>query len=148
VLLGGCTPAAQNGDDPTKLAQAAIQNPLPPDKANEMLHEVGENWMYGNGVGETAIAVGSIVAFPPSLIYWLGNAALSVAGYETIGVSRVLPDEEKAQWNGFYDGVSGVPGKVTAAVAGREFITRDHAKDRLEKYMPVLPPEGEQKVAP
>lgn len=152
LCLSSCTPAAPNKEagSPTDLAQAAVARPLPPEKAKEMLHSAGENWLYGNGLGETAIAVGSIVAFPLSAIYWVGNAALSVAGYETVGVSRVLPEEQKAQWNGFYDNVSGAPGRVTAAVAGHEFITREQAKDRLMKYMPTVEPtaNAQQKDAP
>lgn len=139
ALLAACTPAASNQEaSPTQLAQAAVAKPLPPEEAREMLGDAGENWLYGNGLGETAFAVGTIVVFPLSAIYWVGNAALSMSGYETIGVGRVLPEEERAQWNGFYDQVSGAPGRVTAAVAGREFITREHAKDRLQKYMPVV----------
>ena len=101
-----------------------------------MISDVGHNWLYGNGVGETTIAVGSIVAFPPMVIYWLGNAALGVAGFEPIGVSRVLPAEDKAEWNSFYDDVTAGPGRMNAAVAGEEFVTRQRAKERLEKYMP------------
>ncbi len=144
LVFSSCTPAAsKNEATPTDLAQAAVEHPLKPEEAKEMLNDAGENWFYGNGLGETAFVVGSIVAFPLTAIYWAGNAALSVAGYETVGVSRVLPEEERAQWNGFCDQVSGAPGRVTAAVAGREFITRDQAKDRLMKYMPTVTPTAE-----
>lgn len=103
-----------------------------------MLKDAGQNWLYGNGLGETAMAVGSIVAFPPMVLYWLGNAALGVAGYDGIGVSRVLPEEDKEEWNQFYDTVTAGPGRISAAVAGEEFITRARAKERLEKYMPKV----------
>lgn len=149
VLLGapfGCTPRQSSEPDPAQIAKQAALNPLSPEEADAMLSDVGENWLYGNGLGETAIAVGSVVAFPPAAIYWLGNVALSAAGYEPIGVSSVLPEDEKAQWNGIYDGISGAPGRVSAAIAGKEFITREHAKERLDKYLPPMPaPEVESK---
>ncbi|MBN8549053.1 MAG: hypothetical protein J0M12_07040 [Deltaproteobacteria bacterium] len=138
-----CAPAASkeaSEPSPTDLAKQAVANPLPPEKAQEMLHEAGENWLYGNGLGETAFAVGTIVVFPLAAIYWVGNAALSATGHDTVGVHTVLPEESRAQWNGFYDQVSGAPGRVSAAVAGREFITREQAKDRLMKYMPTVTP--------
>jgi hypothetical protein len=142
----GCTPRQSPDPDPAQIAKQAALNPLSPEEADAMLGDVGENWLYGNGLGETAIAVGSVVAFPPAAIYWLGNVALSAAGYEPIGVSTVLPEEEKAQWNGIYDGISGAPGRVSAAIAGKEFITREHAKERLDKYLPPVPaPEVESK---
>ena len=140
LSVAGCTPAVSEGDNSVELAKAAVQKPLPPEKAKELAGDVGENWLYGNGIGETMIAAGSIVAFPPSAIYWLGNAAMSMAGYEPLTISRALPDEERKDWNATYDSVTAGPGRLSAAVAGREFISRDLAKERLDKYMPKLTP--------
>lgn len=145
LFVAACAERKSPEPDPTTMAKAAVLHPLSPEQTQEMMGDVGENWLYGNGLGETAIAVGSIVAFPPAALYWIGSVAAGAAGYET-GVSAVLPEEERAQWNGFYDDISGAPGKLSAAMAGREFISRDLAKERLQKFIPVTPNSEQEKV--
>ncbi len=118
--------------------KAAVEKPLPPEKAKELLSETGSNWLYGQGVGETALTAGAIFAFPPYAIYVVGNGVLSLAGYKQIRVTNALPDEEKAAWNDTYDTITSGPGKVSAAIAGKEFRTKEVAK---EKIIQIIKPE-------
>ena len=110
------------------------QKPLPPEEAQALLGEVGRNWWYGQGLGETAVEAGGIVLFPPYALYVLGNAALSVSGYEPIYITDALPEEDKVSYDKMYDTLTSVPGKVNADVAGERFVTKKVAKESLKKY--------------
>ena len=109
--------------------------PLPPEQAKQVMREVGENWLYGEGVGDTALAAGTVVAFPPYAAVLLGNAVLSISGYEPIWLSDALPEEEKEQWNEIYDTVGQGPGRFSAAVAGEEFRTKQLISQRYKKVL-------------
>lgn len=119
--------------------QQITEHPLPPEQAKAMVKEVGNNWLYGDGMGNTAIAVGSTIAFPPLGLWWLGNAALSLAGYEPLRVADALPKQEGDAWRHAYDSVAGAPGRVAAAIAGKEFRSEELAKERLKSYFPAVP---------
>ena len=99
------------------------------------MSDVAGNWFYGQGLGSSALTVGTIVVFPPYAVLALGNVILNLSGYESIGVSTVLPEEEKKSWNSFYDSVTSGPGRFTSAVAGREFVTNDMAKQKMASYL-------------
>jgi hypothetical protein len=129
LLFSGCTPAKAPHEHLPSLKH--VQAPLSEEDSNELLGRMGGNWLYGNGVGETALAAGTVFVFPPYALYLLGNAALGLGGYEQMRLSDALPDQERSQWQGFYEGVTAAPGQVSAAIAGREFITREHAKERI-----------------
>jgi hypothetical protein len=141
--LGGCALKKKASED--QLSQVVKSKPLKPEESKEMLKEVGQNWLYGQGVGETALTVGTIVIFPPYALWVLGNAALSVSGYESIKFSDALPPEEKAAWVDTYDSMASGPGRLTAAIAGKEFRTQDVAKEKLDKYIHRGSP-GSQRV--
>lgn len=117
--------------DPKVLAQ----NPLTPEQAQGLLGEVGDNWLYGQGMGDTMVNVGAMVAFPPYALVLLGNAALSVGGYEPIAISDTLPDEGRAMWRETYDEITSVPGRAAASAAGTEFRTPEVADKRIELYL-------------
>lgn len=108
-----------------------VTKPLPPEKTEELLEEVGSNWLYGQGMGETALTAGTILAFPPYAIYVLGNGILSLSGYEELRVSDALPEAAREEWNSAYDTVTSGPGRISAAVAGEEFRNREIAKDKI-----------------
>lgn len=141
LVLFGCTPAKAPHEHLPSLSQ--VKAPLSEEDSNELLGRMGGNWLYGNGVGETALAAGTVFVFPPYALYLLGNAALGLGGYEQMRLSDALPEEERANWREFYDGVTATPGQVSAALAGREFITREHAKDRING---ILQKAGKNKV--
>lgn len=108
---------------------------LSPQQTREVMGEVGGNWLYGEGVGETALAAGTVAAFPPYAAVLLGNAVLSLSGYEPIWLSDALPAEEKEQWNEIYDTVGAAPGRFNAAVAGEEFRTREVVNERYKRLL-------------
>ena len=132
--VAGCA-AKHTVGDPVLEPAALATNPLPPEEAQELLGEMGNNWLYGHGVGETALTIGAIVAFPPYAIYVAGNSLLEIGGYDQLRFSDALPEEERDHWNHFYDSVTAGPGRVSAAVAGREFRTRERARAVVEPYV-------------
>ena len=145
-LLGACSLFKEKKySDTDPDIQKVVSNPLPPEKADELLGEVGSNWLYGSGLGETAVAAGSIVVFPPYALYVLGNGILSLSGYEPIYVTDALPDEDREQWNEAYDSIVSSPGQLTSAVAGREFRNKEVAKEKIYKVLSSADAEQTQK---
>ena len=118
-----------------RLAFDATSNPLPPEKGKELLAEMGGNWLYGQGLGETTLNVGAIVLFPPYAIYLLGNAAISLSGHAPLHFSDALPGEVHDNYLSLYDNVTSAPGRVSAAVAGEEFRTNERANENLQKVL-------------
>ena len=146
VLLCGCV--SQSGSSsrpPEPMASSTIpvplgdvintKEPLSPERTEELVHQVGENWLYGQGMGETALNVGTAVVFPPYLVYLVGNAALGLSGYEQITPSSILPDQPKEAWRKAYGSVTQTPGRVAAAAAGREFRTQEVIKSDFKALL-------------
>lgn len=94
--------------------------PLTPDEANEQLKDAAHDWFYGPGLGRTMLNVGTIVIFPPYVVYLLGNAALQLGGYHPVYVSDALPEKARDGVNNAYDEVTSKPGQLTAAIAGED----------------------------
>jgi len=109
-----------------------IGKDIPPDKAKQVLSEVGGNFAYGPGLGDAAVNVGTVVVFPPYAIYLLGNAVLSISGYEPVTVASMLPEEQGKQWSQTYDHIVSGPGKMVAAVSGHEYRSREVGDQRLK----------------
>lgn len=125
ILLAGCSPLLEPSKKPKPDVKKFASNPLPPEKAKETIEEVGKGFIYGPGIGEAVVNGGTAVLFPPYAIVLLGNAVLSLSGYEPITVSRMLPDEAGKAWGEAYDGVVSGPGRVSAAIAGEEFRSQE-----------------------
>ncbi len=121
--------------DPQSQFQITAAPTVPPDKAPDFLKEVGSNFVYGQGLGETALTAGTVAVFPPFAVWVLGNAALSLGGYEPLRVSDALPEESKEAWVNTFDDVTSGPGRVSAALAGEEFRTKEVAKEKLKQYI-------------
>ena len=119
----------------SKLLKQSISEPLTPENTNQLLNEVGSNWLYGQGMGETAATVGTIVIFPPYALWVIGNAALQLSGEEPIEVSKMLPEESGKVWRTTYDEITSVPGRTTAAVSGEEYRTQEVARDHIEAVL-------------
>jgi len=109
-----------------------VGKPIPPEETGKVLNELGSNFAYGPGVGEAALNVGTTVLFPPYALVLVGNAVLSLSGYEPVGISSFMPEEAGDAWSGAYDQVVSAPGRVVAAVAGKEFRSRDVARAKLK----------------
>ncbi len=118
---------------------SVVGKEMPPEQAKQVLNEVGGNFAYGPGLGDTAVNVGTVVVFPPYAIYLLSNAVLSLSGYEPVTVASMLPDESGKQWSDTYDHIVSGPGKVVAAVSGHEYRTREVADARLRRALEAPP---------
>jgi hypothetical protein len=120
-------------DKPDELS--VVGKEMPPEKAKEVLGEVGSNFAYGPGLGDAAVNLGAVVVFPPYIIYLLGNTALSLSGYEPVTVSSVLPEEQGRAWSDGYDTIVSGPGRMVAAMAGREYRSREVAQEKLREVL-------------
>ena len=134
LILHGCSVSGTEKDLDSEYLKLA-RKPLPPEQSEELLGDLGRNWLYGNGLGETALNVGLIVAFPPYAIYLVGNALLSVGGYQELRISEALPEPGQEIWDSMYDGITSGPGRFTAAVVGEEYRSRELAKIKLDRYL-------------
>ncbi len=130
-------------DKPTGLD--VVGKPMTNEQAKEVLSTVGGNFAYGSGLGDAALSVGTAVLFPPYALYLLGNAALSVSGYEPVTISSLLPEEDGKQWSATYDKVVSGPGRVVAAVAGHEYRSQDVAEERLRAVFAKIQAAPENK---
>jgi len=115
-----------------------IGKPMPPEKAKEVLSEVGKNFAHGPGLGDTALNIGTAVVFPPYAIYLLGNAVLSLSGYEPVTVSSLLPPEDGKAWSESYDSIVSGPGKVIAAMSGHEYRSREVGNAKMREVLDSL----------
>jgi hypothetical protein len=126
---------ANDDQELTRIALEATQKPMAPEQSRKVLEVAGENWLYGQGVGETILDVGTIVLFPPYALFLAGNAVASLSGYEPIRVSEALPDEQQKDWLNMYNGVTSAPGKAAASLAGEEFRTQAEARAQLKAVL-------------
>jgi hypothetical protein len=124
-----------------------IGKPMPPEKAKEVLSEVGKNFAHGPALGDTALNVGTAVVFPPYAIYLLGNAVLSLSGYEPVTVSSLLPEEDGKAWSETYDSLVSGPGKVVAAMSGHEYRSREVGDAKMREVLAGLNESDSQQPA-
>jgi len=128
--------------EPSSLA--VVGKPMSSEQAKEALSEVGGNFAYGPGLGDAALQVGTAVVFPPYALYLLGNAVLSVSGYEPVTVASMLPEESGKAWSRTYDSAVSGPGKVVAAMAGHEYRSREVGDEKMRALLERIN-ETEQK---
>ena len=133
VLLCSCT-AKSN----IKTVNPLQQKPLSPEQTQELISEVSSNWFYGQGVGDTAIKTTTAIIFPPYAIALLGNSLLGFAGYESIGISDLVPGAVGRGLEKGYNEVSSTPGRLTSVVGGEKYRTRAEIKKRMEKYLKLV----------
>lgn len=128
----GCSILKEKEPDPTL---DFLKRPITKEESGKLANEAGSNWLYGQGFGESVVALGGIILFPPYALYVLGNGAVSLSGYEPLYVTNLLPDKAKAGYNEFYDGVTSGPGRFSAAVAGEEYRTMGVVRERYQKLL-------------
>lgn len=133
--LCGCSLLEKEPEPANPELQALIKKPLAPEKTEQLLSEVGDNWLFGQGMGSTMATVGTVVVFPPYALLVAGNAGLSLAGYKQLWLSDALPEEGKEAWRSAYDSVTEAPGKMSAAMAGEEFRTQEVARKRIIRVL-------------
>ena len=132
AALGGCSTFSK---EPTPSVYQQIDTAaLSPEENQELLGEVARSWFYGQGLGSTTLQVGTAVAFPPYALVLIGNTALSLSGYQQVGVSEILPEEGASAWSEFYDAITSVPGRITAALSGEEYRSTEVTENNLSKF--------------
>lgn len=104
---------------PQRRVSYAAQTPTV--DAEKKARELGENWFYGQGVGEAIMNVGTVAVFPPYALYVLGNAGLKYAGLNPLYVTNTLPEQPRKQVLQVYDSIASVPGRVNATLAGENY---------------------------
>ena len=119
--------------EPSSLA--VVGKPMSNEQAKEAISEVGGNFAYGPGLGDAAVQVGTVVVFPPYALYLLGNAVLSLSGYEPVTVASLLPEEQGKAWSRTYDSAVSGPGKVVAAMAGHEYRSREVGDEKMRALL-------------
>jgi hypothetical protein len=138
TLLAGCGSVIKKRSPTKRTAVDLIGEPIPPEQAKAVLSELGKNYAYGTGIGDTALNVGAVIAFPPYAIYLVGNAVLALTGYETITPSKVLPEKAGETWANTYDTIVSGPGRVVAAMAGHEYRSPAVKEQKLQKIFATI----------
>jgi len=110
---------------------ALSSQPMPPEKTKALLKDVSQNWLYGDGVGQSLFNIGAMVAFPPYAVALLGNTIISASGYQPLGVSYLLNKEQKPSWDKLYSDIFSGPGRLISAISGKEYRTPEDVKQRL-----------------
>lgn len=131
----GAQPSEARGSADFNVLENAIKNPISPEQTSELLDEVGSNWLYGQGFGETIMTVGTIAVFPPYALWVVGNAALQLSGEEPVEIADILPEEGGDVWRTTYDEIASVPGRTTAAVSGEQYRSHEVARERIEAVL-------------
>ncbi len=104
IIFVGCAAQDTPVGYPAKPTKATSSNlnhrmltlakePLKPEQTEELMETAAGNFFRGPGLGEAAIDVAGMVAFPPYMFVVAGNSLLSLAGFEPLSISRVLPEE-------------------------------------------------------
>jgi hypothetical protein len=145
LWCGGCG-VIQKKPESRVDEMALVGRQIPPEQAEEVLGELGSSFIYGPTLGETAVNVGTAIAFPPYALYLVGNAILSLSGYQPVTVSTLLPDEAGRQWSETVDELYSGPGRVVAAVAGREARSREVTEMKVREILERLPPSTTEEV--
>lgn len=134
MTLMGCGVIKERPEsEPTSFA--VVGKPMSNEQAKEAISEIGGNFAYGPGLGDAAVQVGTVVVFPPYALYLLGNAVLSLSGYEPVTVASLLPEEQGKSWSRTYDSAVSGPGKVVAAMAGHEYRSREVGDEKMRALL-------------
>lgn len=149
VVLGNVGCGIIKEKPPAKIDEMSlVGKEIPPEKAEEILGEVGDSFVYGPSLGETVTNVGVAIAFPPYALYLLGNAILSLSGYEPVTISSMLPEEEGKNWSNTVDTVMSGPGRMVAAMAGHEARSREVNEEKMRQLLAALPEKLAQAPLP
>lgn len=113
----------------SELARLNLERPLTPKEAELVLHTAKDSVVYGPSLGDVTLKVVSGILFPPYGIYLLGRGGWEMAtGTRAPEVTDILPDKDKQMWDATYDDIVSTPGRVSAALAGKEFKTKDRVE--------------------
>lgn len=118
----------------TARLQKMASKPLTPDQTSELVDTAAGNFFYGPSLGETALDIIGMIAFPPYAVVVAGNSALSLAGYKPLSIKRVLPDDVAKGYTEATDTIYSGPGRVVAGVSGNQYRKRDEVKERWNQF--------------
>lgn len=109
-----------------ELARLNLEHPLTPAESEKVLRTAKDSVMYGSTLGDVSFKLVSGILVPPYGIYLLGRGAWElVSGTKAPEVTDILPEKDKQMWDATYDDIVSAPGRVSAALAGKEFRTSD-----------------------
>jgi len=97
------------------------QKPPSQQEYKERLAESTDNWLFGNGLGQTSLNVGIAVLYPPYALYLLTNAGLQIAGFSGFYPIDILPDAAKPGVRRGYEEFISAPGRLNAGLFNKEF---------------------------
>ncbi|MDD2942783.1 MAG: hypothetical protein PHC51_07445 [bacterium] len=112
--------------------QALLRSEEQPPDAND-LSVLLDQWFFGQGLGETVLNIGTVIAAPFYAVYLVGNAGAELAGYERLSPFNSLPADAVEPVAIVYDGVTSVPGFISSLVFGKEFYRGESAREVVEK---------------
>jgi hypothetical protein len=121
--------------DPADISKTIANKKLTDEQAKGVLSEIGSYMVYGDGLGKTALNAGAIYLFPPYGLYVLGNAVLSFTGHEPLSASKLIPEDQRGKAEKLYNNLTSAPGRVTAAIAGKEYRTGESFKLRVDEIV-------------
>lgn len=122
---------------------ASVSSKPPPEFAPVVApEEVTGLWLYGSGVGATLLNIGTTIAFPPYGLYLLADGALQVTTGRSISPVQALPEEDSKQVRAAMEGVTGAPGRLFAAMAGREYVSDARRDARMAELKQTLLAQG------
>jgi hypothetical protein len=132
LSITACSTKKHDKDDVlTEVSKAK----LTPEESEEVLSELGESWIYGDGVGKATLNIGTSLAFPPYALYLLANAVASYSGYEPMYVSEALPTDEKEHFDVFYSSITAAPGALVASLAGEEYRSEELVRQKIRNIL-------------
>ena len=132
VFLWGCTlgyDSVATLEDPND-GHPALQRKTEAKRDSQDPNDVATNWFYGQGLGEAVLNIAGVWVFPPYALYVVGNGVAQVAGYEPFSVVSALPEDVGTAYEAGYNEVAGAPGRVTAALSGREYRSNEAIQSR------------------
>jgi hypothetical protein len=103
---------------------------LSTNETSSDLNVVMGDWFFGQGLGEAFLNISGVVLFPPYGLYVLGNGVAQALGYEPFSIGDALPEDVGSAYKAGYDEVAGAPGRVTAALGGKEFRSKEAIESR------------------
>ena len=124
------TSASGSDDVLVQKLKRISEQPLSGEETAEVMKEVTGNFLLGPGLGETAIDIAGIAAFPPYAIALLGNSLLSLAGYEQISIKKVMDNETREGYGETADVIYSAPAKLLSFITGNDYRDRGEIKKR------------------
>jgi hypothetical protein len=132
LFLTSCGVLKKKEPDPTL---DFLKKPLTQEQSQKLTGEVGGNFLYGQGFGDFLINIGGILITPWYALYVLGNAAISVADYEPLYITNLLPNKTKSGYDAVYKTVASGPGRGAALIGNEPYRTEEIIKERYRKLL-------------